>query len=180
VAALRTRLEIEKTTTLRASIDRVWRLLRDPEVMRFCVPGVESVEVVSDTDYLISIHVKMAFVSVRFKVETTVVEMRPPSYLKSVGAGEDSTFTSSLKQSSEVFLADRGDGTMELRTKAKVEVFGRLGSFGVSMLKTKADRMWEEFGRNLATHLETEARQSATFSPIDVHSHQGGGDEHGY
>jgi len=32
-------------------------------------------------------------------------------------------------------------------------VFGRLGSFGLSVMKTKADRMWEEFGANLAAIL---------------------------
>jgi carbon monoxide dehydrogenase subunit G len=155
-------MEIEKTTRLAAPIERVWRIILDPEVMRFCVPGVKSVETLGDADYLIGIHVKMAFVSARFKVRTTVIEMRPPSYLRSVGAGEDSSFTSSLKQSSEVFVAELGDGITELRTKVNVEVFGRLGTFGVSMLKTKADRMWEEFGRNLAAHLETETRQAAT------------------
>lgn len=155
-------MEIEKTTTLTAPIDRVWQLLLDPKVMGSCVPGVESIEVLNDTDYVVSIHVKMAFVSARFRVRGAIVEMRPPSYLRSVGTGEDSTFTSSLKQSSEVFLAERGDRTIELRTKVNVEVFGRLGSFGVNMLKTKADRMWEEFGRNLAAHLETETSQAAT------------------
>lgn len=151
-------MEIEKTTTLTAPIERVWELLLDPEVMKSCVPGVESVEMFDDTEYIVAIHVKMAFVNARFKVRGSIVETRPPSYLRSVGTGEDSSFTSSLKQSSEVFLEDRGDGRIELRTKVNVEVFGRLGTFGVSMLKTKADRMWEEFGRNVATHLESGTR----------------------
>jgi carbon monoxide dehydrogenase subunit G len=155
-------VEIEKTTTLTAPIERVWQLLLDPKVMGSCVPGVESIEVLNDTDYVVSIHVKMAFVSARFRIRGTIVEIRPPSYLRSVGVGEDSSFTSSLKQSSEVFLAEVGDGTMKLRTKVNVEVFGRLGSFGVNMVKTKADRMWEEFGRNFAAHLETETRRTAT------------------
>jgi carbon monoxide dehydrogenase subunit G len=151
-------LEIEKTTTLTAPIERVWELLLDPEVMKSCVPGVESVEMFDDTEYTVAIHVKMAFVNARFRVRGSIVDMRPPSYLRSVGTGEDSSFTSSLKQSTEVFLEDRGDGRIELRTKVDVEVFGRLGTFGVSMLKTKADRMWEEFGRNVATHLESGTR----------------------
>jgi carbon monoxide dehydrogenase subunit G len=150
-------VEIEKSTTLSAPIEKVWKLLLDPRVMGACVPGVESIEVLNDTDYVVSIQVKMAFVTARFKIRGAIVEMRPPSYLRSTGTGDDSTLTSSLKQSSEVFLTERGDGTMELRTRLKVEVFGRLGSFGLNMVKTKADRMWEEFGRNLAARLESEA-----------------------
>jgi carbon monoxide dehydrogenase subunit G len=155
-------VEIEKITTLTATVERVWQLLLDPEVMRLCVPGIESVEMLNDTDYVVGIRVKMAFVNARFKIRGTIVEMRAPTYLRSVATGEDSSLTSSLKQTSEVFLAERGNGTMELRTKANVEVFGRLGTFGISMLKTKADRMWEEFGRNVAAHLETETRPAIT------------------
>lgn len=124
--------------------------------MRVCVPGVESVETLGERDYLIGMRVKMSFVSARFKIRTTVLEMQPPSYLKCIGTGEDSTLTSSLKQASEVFLVEVGDGTTELRTKSSVEVLGRLGTFGINMLKTKADRLWEEFGRNLASHIQAE------------------------
>jgi pyruvate/2-oxoglutarate dehydrogenase complex dihydrolipoamide acyltransferase (E2) component len=38
--------------------------------------------------------------------------------------------------------------------KVKVDVLGRLGTFGLSVMKTKADRMWEEFGQNLVARLE--------------------------
>jgi carbon monoxide dehydrogenase subunit G len=125
-------------------------MLLDPQVMGACVPGMESIEVVSETQYVVHIHVKVSFVSARFKVRTNIVEMRPPTHLRSEGAGEDSTLASSLKQSSEVFLTDLGDGSTELRMKLQIDVFGRLGGFGTNIIKTKADRMWEEFGRNLA------------------------------
>jgi carbon monoxide dehydrogenase subunit G len=50
-----------------------------------------------------------------------------------------------------VFLVDLGNGRTELRMKLKIDVFGRLGALGMNVMKTKADRMWEEFGRNLAS-----------------------------
>jgi len=134
-------------------VARVWELLLDPQVMGACVPGMQSIEVVSETQYVVHIHVKVSFVSTRFKVRTNIVEMRPPTYLKSEGAGEDSTLASSLKQSSEVFLRDLGEGSTELRMKLHIDVFGRLGGFGMNVIKTKADRMWEDFGRNLARAL---------------------------
>ena len=146
-------MEFEKTTTVAAPVARVWELLLDPKVMGACVPGMESIEVVSETQYVVHIHVKVSFVSARFKVRTNIVETRPPTYLKSGGAGEDSTLASSLKQSSEVFLRDLGEGSTELRMKLHIDVFGRLGGLGMNVIKTKADRMWEDFGRNLARAL---------------------------
>jgi hypothetical protein len=72
---------------------------------------------------------------------------------------------SSLKQQSEMFLAERADGTTELRIKVKVDVLGRLGSFGLSVMKTKADRMWDEFGQNLVRELGAEVEAPAAPAP---------------
>lgn len=143
-------MEFEKVTVVPAPVERVWNMLLDPKLMGACIPGMESIEVVSDTEYLAKIFVKVSFVSARFTVRTSIVETRPPHYLRSQGSGEDSAVASSLKQSSEVFLAPLPDGRTELRMKLNVDVLGRLGSFGLNILKTKADRMWEDFGRQLS------------------------------
>ena len=145
-------MDIEKSMVVAAAVDRVWKLLLDPKVMAGCVPGVQSVEVLSDTEYLANIKVKISFISANFKIKTTVLETRPPHYLRCEGVGEDSSVASSLKQTTEMFLAEHPGGT-EIRTKTHAEVFGRLGSFGLSVMKTKADRMWEEFGANLSAVL---------------------------
>jgi len=154
-------VEIEKTLVVGATPARVWALLLDPNVMGGCVPGMQSIEVVSDVEYVSHIQVKIAFVSARFKIKTTIVEMRAPHYLRSEGTGEDASVASSLKQSSEIFLTGQPDGQTELRMKINVDVLGRLGTFGLSVMKTKADRMWEEFGANLSARLVAPAEAVA-------------------
>jgi carbon monoxide dehydrogenase subunit G len=146
-------VEIEKTMVIAAPIDRVWSVLLDPKIMAGCVPGVQSVEVLSDTEYLVEIKVKISFISANFKIKTTILETKPPHYLRCEGTGEDSSVASSVKQTSEMFLTEQPDGFTELRVKAKADVFGRLGSFGLSVMKTKADRMWDEFGANISAVL---------------------------
>lgn len=148
-------MEIEKKMTIAAPRDKVWTLLLDPNVMGACVPGMESIDVISDTEYLVNIHVKMSFISARFKVRTIITQTDAPAYLKSEGTGEDSSITSSLKHTSEVFLTELGPNETEFRTKVNVELLGRLGSFGMNMVKTKADRMWDDFGKNLAERIVT-------------------------
>ncbi len=146
-------MEIEKSMHCAASAERVWALLLDPQVMGECVPGMKSIEVLSATEYLAEMHVKFSFISAKFKLRTTVVEQRPPHYLQSQGSGEDSSVASTLKQTSEIFLTEQADGQTELRMKVQVQVLGRLGTFGLSAMKTKADRLWEEFAANLQTKL---------------------------
>jgi carbon monoxide dehydrogenase subunit G len=143
-------VELEKTLTIAAPRSQVWELLLDPKIMAGCVPGTQSVEVISDVEYLAEIKVKISFIAARFKVRTKIVESRPPDYLRIEGTGEDSSVASSMKQSSELFLTDLGGGNTQILIKATADVLGRLGSFGLSVMKTKADRMWDEFGVNFA------------------------------
>ncbi|WP_296558016.1 SRPBCC family protein [Pigmentiphaga sp.] len=146
-------MEIEKILTVAAPVAKVWDMLLDPTVMGSCVPGMKSIEVVSDVEYNAVIHVKISFISAKFRLKTRIVEQRAPEYLRVEGSGEDASVASSLKQQSEIFLAELPGGQTELRTKVTVDVLGRLGTFGLGIMKTKADRMWEEFSQNLATRL---------------------------
>ncbi len=147
-------MEIEKTLTVSAPREQVWALLLDPEVMAGAVPGMQSIEVLSPTEYLAVMHQKISFISAKFKLRTRIVEQRAPVYLRVEGTGEDSSVASSLKQRSEVFLDATPEGGTALRIKVDVDLLGRLGAFGLSVMKTKADRLWDEFGANLAARIE--------------------------
>jgi len=150
-------MDIEKTLVLAAPAERVWALLLDPQVMGACVPGMQSIEVISDVEYVAHIHVKIAFISAKFKIKTTIVEQRAPHYLRTMGTGEDASVASSLKQSSEIFLTSLDNNQTEVRMKIHVDVLGRLGTFGLSVMKTKADRMWDDFAVQLTQRVTPQA-----------------------
>ncbi|SPA34616.1 putative CARBON MONOXIDE DEHYDROGENASE SUBUNIT G, COG3427 [Cupriavidus taiwanensis] len=154
-------MEIEKTLVTAAPPARVWELLLDPNVMGACVPGMESIEVLSEVEYVAHMAVKIAFINARFRLHTKIVETRAPHYLRTEGTGEDASVASSLRQSSELFLTPLNDGGTQLRIRVQVDVLGRLGTFGLSVMKTKADRMWDEFGANLLARLSPQAAQPA-------------------
>jgi carbon monoxide dehydrogenase subunit G len=153
-------MDIEKSIQLAATPEQLWSLLLDPQIMAGCVPGMQSIEVVSDTEYLVSLKVKIAFVTASFKIRTNVLEQKPPTYLKSAGVGEDAALASSLKHQSEIFLTPLEDGLTELRILTHVDVLGRVGTFGLNAMKTKTDRMWDEFAAMLKSRLELEIQGS--------------------
>jgi carbon monoxide dehydrogenase subunit G len=159
-------MEIDKTLVLPAPPERVWALLLDPQAMGGCVPGMESVQVLNDDEYAAVMKVKVSFVSARFKLRTRIVERDAPRYLRAEGTGEDSAVASSLKQVSEMWLDGSTDGSSTtLRLKVQVDVLGRIGSFGLAAMKTKADRLWDEFGVNLAARLAPATEPPATAAP---------------
>jgi len=150
-------VNLDKSITLPAAPAEVWPLLLDPEVMSRCVPGMQSVEVLSANEYLAVIRVKISFITAKFKIRTTITEQHEPFYLKTEGAGEDASVASSFRQTSQMYLDDLGDGQTRMRINVHVELLGRLGAFGLQVMKTKADRMWDEFGQNLQALLRPPA-----------------------
>jgi len=65
-------VEIEKTAVLSAPIERVWLQILDPQIMAMCVPGMQSIDVISDKEYLASLKVKISFISASFKIRTFI------------------------------------------------------------------------------------------------------------
>jgi carbon monoxide dehydrogenase subunit G len=146
-------MEIELSRTFDATPEDLWAVLLDPEAMSALVPGMQSVEVISDTEYHARIQVKIAFINARFNVRTVITEMTRPSYLRSETTGEDNSVGSSVKSVNEMFLTPvEGEGT-ELRVKAGATVLGRLGTLGLNPMRTKAARMWDQFGDALDKRL---------------------------
>lgn len=161
-------MEIDKTLTMPATPERVWALLLDPQAMARCVPGMQSVQIVTPDEYTAEMVTKVSFITARMKLRTRIVERDEPRFLKAEGTGEDSGVASSMKQTTEMHLEPLPGGQSQLRLIVKVDVVGRLATFGLSALKTKADRLWGEFGQNLVKHLQSEvqeARAAAAITP---------------
>ncbi|MCB1388887.1 MAG: SRPBCC family protein [Rhodobacteraceae bacterium] len=145
-------MDIELARVFDAEPEAMWAILLDPQPMAECVPGMESVEVVSPTEYLATIKVKIAFISARFKVRTVIAEADAPRYLRCEVTGEDNAVGSAIKAVAEMWLTPTEAGT-ELRVKGAATIMGRLGALGLNPVKTKAERMWEEFCVKLAARL---------------------------
>jgi hypothetical protein len=114
-------------------------------------------------------HVKIAFISAKFKLRAAVVEQRAPDYLRAEGTGEDAAVASSFKQQSEFFLAPGADGGTQVRLKVKADLLGRLGAFGLNVMKNKADRMWDEFAVQLAARIASSGTPAAAAdAPVEI------------
>jgi uncharacterized protein len=142
-------LEIEKNSILSGTPGQLWQLLLDPQVMGACVPGMKSIEVITSTEYMAKMEVKISFLTAKFKIKTVIAEQDRPRFLKSQGTGEDSSIASSFKQTTCIWLSpidvEANSPQCALRMLVDVTMLGRIGSFGLSAMKTKADLMWDEF-----------------------------------
>jgi hypothetical protein len=126
-----------------------WNALNDPDVLKDCIPGCESITRLSDNEYEVVLTAKVGPVSARFKGKMTVTNSDPPrAYTLSFeGQGGVAGFA---KGESTVTLAPEGGGT-RLTYIAKATVGGKLAQVGARLIdgvaKQLAGKFFEAFNK---------------------------------
>ena len=65
-------LVIEGEERIRAPVERVWEALNDPDVLRACIPGCETLEKKSDTELAATVVLKIGPIKANFAGEVTL------------------------------------------------------------------------------------------------------------
>src|SRR2546427_719962 len=121
----------------------VWRGLNDPEVLKACIAGCESIERVSDTEYRVVMVASVGPVKAKFNGKLVLSDLNPPnSYsLSFEGSGGAAGFG---KGSAQVSLKAEGAGT-RLSYSAKASVGGKLAQVGSRLIDGVARKMADDF-----------------------------------
>jgi len=121
----------------------VWDALNDPEILKQCIPGCESVEKVSDDEYRMTMVAAVGPVKAKFTGKLTIVNPVPPdSYaLAFEGTGGVAGFG---KGTAEVSLTQDSDTVTLLTYKATATVGGKIAQIG-----SRHRRRRPEDGRSL-------------------------------
>ena len=72
-------MEMTSTRVVNAPPDKVWTALNDPAVLKDAVPGCESFERVTDTEWRVVVAAKVGPVAARFNGRITLADLDPPT-----------------------------------------------------------------------------------------------------
>jgi uncharacterized protein len=122
---------------------RVWEALNDPEVLKACIPGCESIEKISESEYAVAMTASIGPVKARFNGKLKLSDLNPPnSYsLAFEGSGGAAGFG---KGSARVELVPEGSST-RLRYTANASVGGKLAQVGSRLIDGVARKMADDF-----------------------------------
>ena len=136
-------MEMTGEQLIQASQADTWKALNDPDVLKACVPGCESVERVSDTEFAVQMTARVGPVSAKFKGKLTLSDVKPPhSYtIAFEGQGGVAGFA---KGGAEVRLAPEGHGT-KLSYSARANVGGKLAQIGSRLVDAAANKVASDF-----------------------------------
>jgi len=136
-------MEMTGEQLIQASQADTWAALNDPEMLKACVPGCESIERVSDTEYVVQMTARVGPVSAKFKGKLNLSNMNPPhSYsIAFEGQGGVAGFA---KGGADVSLAPEGQAT-KLAYKVKANVGGKLAQIGSRLVDAAANKVANDF-----------------------------------
>ncbi len=147
---------------------RVWEAINNPEILKACIPGCETIERVSDNEYKVAMTAAVGPVKAKFAGKLLLSDLNPPnSYsLAFEGSGGAAGFG---KGSAQVALTPDGNGTL-LTYKASATVGGKLAQIGSRLIdgvaKKMSDDFFARFNSTVAPAAQAPAAQSPEPTPI--------------
>ena len=162
-------MEISGEQRIPLAQQRVWEALNDPEILKACIPGCESIERVSDSEYKVAMTAAIGPVKAKFSGKLLLSDIIPPnSYsLAFEGSGGAAGFG---KGSAKVSLAPEGGGTL-LTYKATASVGGKLAQIGSRLIdgvaKKMSDDFFARFNRTVAPATEPVSQTNAVQPPAN-------------
>ena len=139
--------------TLPADRATVWRALNDAEVLAACIPGCESFEKVSDTEFHAVAVNKIGPVKARFKGEVTLSDIDPPNGYRISGQGQGGV-AGFAKGGAVVSLsaADSAEETV-LTYEVEATVGGKIAQIGQRLVNSAAKKLADQFFENFRKKL---------------------------
>lgn len=173
-------MEMKGERILPADRPTVWSLLNDPEILRQCIPGCESLVATAEHSYDVAMTAAVGPVRARFRGKLSLADIEAPARYRLIFEG----------QSSQAGFA-RGEARIELQAlapeqtrlnySAASQIGGKLAQIGGRLLDAAAAATADKFFEAFAGHLP--ARASATpedaavpaaAGPADAKPHRGG------
>ena len=122
---------------------RVWEGLNDPEILKSSIPGCQTIEKLSDTEFTAKVLAQVGPVKANFAGKVTLSDLDPPQSYTIAGEGSGGV-AGFAKGSAKVDL-DEDAGATVLRYAVQAHVGGKLAQIGSRLIDSVARKMAENF-----------------------------------
>jgi uncharacterized protein len=154
-----------------ASQQDTWAALNDPDVLKACVPGCESITLVNPNEYQVMMTARVGPVSAKFRGRLSLSDIKPPhSYsLAFEGQGGAAGFA---KGGAQVKLVPEKEHT-RLLYDVKANVGGKLAQIGSRLVDAAAKKVADEFFKNFNDRMSSSEDETVVMHPEPAHGHGG-------
>ena len=138
----------------------VWSALNDPEILKACIPGCESLELIAEDEMAAVASVKLGPIAAKFSGRVRLTDIDPPNgyTLSGEGKGGPAGFA---KGAARVRLTSKPEGTL-LRYTVEAQVGGKMAQLGARLIDATAKSMADQFFTKFVEQVQALVPKSAT------------------
>jgi uncharacterized protein len=147
-----TAVELQEERRIAAPRERVYAALNDPEILRQCIPGCETLTKTGDNQMEATVLIKIGPVKARFSGAVELKSLNPPESYTIAGEGKGGA-AGFAKGHADVRLTADGAGTM-LKYDVKADVGGKIAQLGSRLIDSTSRKMAGDFFAKFAELVE--------------------------
>lgn len=163
-------MEMTGERRIPAPRQKVWDALNDPEVLKQCIAGCESLDKTSDTEFSARVTSKVGPVTAKFTGKVQLSDVDAPNGYTISGEGQGGV-AGFAKGGAKVQLADDGVGTL-LTYEANGTVGGKLAQIGSRLIDSTARKMADDFFDKFAEAVGGAEEEAEVEEPAEAPSAQ--------
>ena len=129
---------------LPADRQTVWEKLNDPEVLKACIPGCQTLDNTGDNGFSAVVKLKVGPVSATFKGNVELLDLDPPNGYRIAGSGEGG-IAGFAKGGAKVTLTDAEGGGTLLSYDVEANVGGKIAQLGARLIDGVAKKTADQF-----------------------------------
>ena len=141
-------MQMNDSQRIPASKAKVWAALNDPEILRRCIPGCQSLEMASPTEMTATVVLKVGPVKATFSGKVTLTDIDAPNGYRIVGEGAGGV-AGFAKGGAKVRLEEEAPG-VTLHYEADAQIGGKLAQLGSRLIDSTSRKLAASFFENLA------------------------------
>lgn len=163
-------MDLKGEYRIKAPRGDVWALINDPQVLRECIPGCDSLEGNPDDGFTARVTTKIGPIKATFEGAVKLSNIQPPESYTISGEGKGGV-AGFAKGGADVHLAE-AEGETILTYAAKAQVGGKLAQLGARLIDSTSKKLADEFFAKLAARASVPsaapAPQSTAYEAVIV------------
>jgi carbon monoxide dehydrogenase subunit G len=163
---------VDATGEHRLSVPRevVWNALMDPDVLRRCIPGCQSLERESPSAYRARIALVIGPVRAAFDTDLSLSDLNPPTSYRLTGSGRGGAVGFGQGHA-DVVLEEPEPGVTQLRYAAAFQVGGRLAQLGSRLVQGATRKLADDFFAALVAEIDRTAASAPAETAAPTRRH---------
>ena len=157
-------MEMSSTRQIAAPPGEVWTALNDPDALRECIPGCESLARDTDNRWNAVVAARVGPVSARFNGTIELADVAPPSSYTLLFKGQGGAAGFATGEA-RVSLTPSGGGTA-LAYTARAQVGGKLAQIGSRLIDGAAAKLADEFFERFAARFAPAPAPAPAAGPV--------------